>query len=59
MIESGLSPESIFLYLDMIAEGSKALTSSNAYSAKDKKVLSELNEICFYGFVNKNKQKKI
>ena len=54
-IESGLSSESIFLYIDMITEGSKALSSRKTEYAKNNKVLNDLNEICFYGFANKNK----
>jgi len=54
-IESGLSSDSIFLYIDMITEGSKALSSSKMDYTKNNKVLSDLNEICFYGFANKNK----
>lgn len=52
--ESGLSPESIFLYIDMITEDSKALFSNKADYLKDDKVLIDLNEICFYGFARKN-----
>jgi len=57
-IESGLSPESIFLYLDMITAGSKVLYSNRKDRTKDDKVLSELNEICFFGFVKKNIKKR-
>lgn len=56
-IESGLSPESIILYIEMISEGSKALYFGKKDRIKDGKVLNDLNDICFYGFAKKKKDK--